>query len=786
MFKRNLVLCTTAVLLGGAMAVPGRAAADAAAVTVTVQADKVVQKIDNRIYSQFLEHINHSVDGGLWGEMIGYRGFEGWTNRRQWSVADNLLSTLGEGGMPVFLGEPAWTDYEYSFEARKIKGPDGFMAIVRAGGDKPSACFFFGGAKNTRYTADRWVDDKYLGGFAPPVKGALTDGQWYPVRIRCAGAHVQAWLGDQKVFDVPAAESVSATGCVGVRAMGARCEFRNFKVATLTGQPLLAGMPEERAIAVCPRGWRPFGRGVAEAVAQPKSIDGGMCLLLRGAAGGETGVEQKPFYLKAGATYHGSVWLKGDMPVTLRLKQAATLAAEMVFPAGGAEWTERPFTIKPSVTVDNATLQVSVAAGNGTAWVDQLSLMAEESRAVGGFRPDLLKAIADLKPATIRWPGGCYASGYRWKECVGPQHARVTNATWGDIDCNGMGTDEFMELCRRTGAAPIFVINTNLPVEYTLDWMEYCNGAAGTTWGAQRARNGHPEPYNVIYWEIDNEAWGMGAQRYNEIVQRFVPPMRKAWPQIKVSVCGGYGYDTDPGRGGWDQKMMDGTGKLWDYLSVHYYEGLGPSNPANAGKYGLHLLDVDQRLRASANPNARVYCSEWGLDSSWRAGLYAGGILNSFERVGDMMACPALFLRATKSTSWDNALVNFDHYRWYPAPHYVVMKLWHDHFAPDLLALDGATAPLDLNATRSADGKKVFLKVVNCDKKAEFAVVVNVAGGFKPAGATMQLVACADERGRNTLEDPEKIRANPAPVQWDGKAARFVMPPLSAGVVTIE
>lgn len=152
-------------------------------------------------------------------------------------------------------------------------------------------------------------------------------------------------------------------------------------------------------------------------------------------------------------------------------------------------------------------------------------MMPKSWAKAGGFRPDLLQAVAELRPPVIRWPGGCYASWYRWKEGIGPQHKRQSFPVevWEDRDVNSLGTDEFIALCRKVGAEPLFVITLGFgefPRSYpnvtadellqdALDWMEYCNGPADSKWGKVRATNGHPEPYNVKYWELDNEVWGI-------------------------------------------------------------------------------------------------------------------------------------------------------------------------------------------------------------------------------------------------------------------------------------
>ena len=191
--------------------------------------------------------------------------------------------------------------------------------------------------------------------------------------------------------------------------------------------------------------------------------------------------------------------------------------------------------LKPTASSDNAELQVGVR-GPGKIWLDQVSLMPESWRQAGGFRPDLLQAIAGLRPPVIRWPGGCFASPYRWKDGIGPQHKRGPHPKnmWDDKEVNSFGTDEFIAMCRRVGAEPLIVINIGTPQWNRdvhgqrlpaggADWIEYCNGPADSKWGKVRAANGHPEPYRVKYWEIDNETWQHGRGDLRRVGQSVRP-----------------------------------------------------------------------------------------------------------------------------------------------------------------------------------------------------------------------------------------------------------------------
>ena len=131
-----------------------------------------------------------------------------------------------------------------------------------------------------------------------------------------------------------------------------------------------------------------------------------------------------------------------------------------------------------------------------------------------GIRNDVFEAMKRIKPPVIRWPGGCFADDYHWEDGVGPrdQRPRTINAHWGQvIDTNEFGTHEFVEFCRRVGAAPYICgnVGSGSPRELR-DWVEYCNFSGDSTRARQRAANGHPESFRVKYWGVGNENWGCG------------------------------------------------------------------------------------------------------------------------------------------------------------------------------------------------------------------------------------------------------------------------------------
>lgn len=144
------------------------------------------------------------------------------------------------------------------------------------------------------------------------------------------------------------------------------------------------------------------------------------------------------------------------------------------------------------------------------------------------------------------------------------------------------------------------------------------------------------------------------------------------------------------------------------------------------------------------------------------------------------------------ATAWDNAFINFDQCGWFPAPNYVVMKLWREHYAPQRIAVELSPLPgapegkpgrLDTVATRSADGKTLYLKAVNpADEPCR--VALRLARGTIRT-ASMQVVAPGELAARNSLDAPQRVRPQPGAVEQQGQTVRFVLPPFSCAAVKI-
>ncbi|KAG8855312.1 hypothetical protein FRB96_007110 [Tulasnella sp. 330] len=208
-----------------------------------------------------------------------------------------------------------------------------------------------------------------------------------------------------------------------------------------------------------------------------------------------------------------------------------------------------------------------------------------------GFRKDVLEVIRDeLHVPVMRWPGGNYASSYRWKDGIGPRNLRPTRPelAWGGIESNHFGTDEFIRWCREANTEPYICLNMGTgTLEDALDWLEYCNGTRRTYWADQRRTNngGRDEPYNVKYWALGNEMYGpwqigqLSAAEYTAKAQQWAHALKIMDPSIVLISCGQCGYNV------WDATILRGLVKQVDLHSIHGYTSFGDRDRTEDAEY---------------------------------------------------------------------------------------------------------------------------------------------------------------------------------------------------------
>jgi alpha-L-arabinofuranosidase len=219
-----------------------------------------------------------------------------------------------------------------------------------------------------------------------------------------------------------------------------------------------------------------------------------------------------------------------------------------------------------------------------------------------GLRSDVREAIEGLNLANVRYPGGNFVSGYRWRDGVGPVQERPprSDLAWGAIDPNTFGSNEFVRFCRTVGVEPYLVVNCgDGDLREARDWVEYCNGTGDTALVRLRAEHGHPEPHRVRLWGVGNEvdgAWQIGAKspsEYARAYHEFAKAMRWTDPTIRLVASATSDWDGEIGER--VTSLVEEAGDLIDYLSIHWYVG---NSDGDSAAYLATSETIERRLSA--------------------------------------------------------------------------------------------------------------------------------------------------------------------------------------------
>lgn len=538
--------------------------------------------------------------------------------------------------------------------------------------------------------------------------------------------------------------------------------------------------------------WQPFSDRGTVSIAAVDFQNGSKSVRLE-VNGGHAGIRQGRIYTEAGRKYDGSLWVDrqaGSPELTLRVTGAnGAPIASLSLPVSGSGWHEVPFSFTSTVRETQATIEIAVS-GTGAVLVDFVSMMRADVRADGMFRADLLGALRDLRPAFIRWPGGSFASTYKWKEGIGRYAARGyhPNTFWGGYsDYYGFGTDEFLALCHKLNAEPLIVLSApgEQPeqVEYAMNWVHYLNDLPDTEWGRRRAANGHPEPYGVRFFQIDNEPMNNGftPEAYAALVNLYGARLREITPGTRIVACGQKRSNDME----WSEKVIDLAGDNFDILGCHNYEYEPDNFETGLRRIRDYLVKLRDYVRASAHPGIEIAVLEWSLQHTydWRAGLHTAGSLMLYEELspGLAMTCPALLMRNTTDDPTWTSFIYHDHVSWFPGAGYVVEKLFREHFAEKRLASTTGVfrdigdrksffdkissmkpeawqpGAVDAIATASADGRRIVIKAVNYQAQAN-TLLVRLQGAAVPekASATLHTIT-AGLTDSASLEQPNRI-----------------------------
>ena len=536
---------------------------------------------------------------------------------------------------------------------------------------------------------------------------------------------------------------------------------------------------------------------------------------------GDGVIQRHGFYqpripIRAGVEYRGYLWLRtndytGAVTVALEsdVDEGEVYASADINGIAG-DWRKYEFTLRPTKSDPLARFAI-LFPGRGRVWVDQVSLLPGDVMP-GGVRRDVFEKIKALKPAFIRWPGGNVAQDYRWLWGIGPRDERVTwtNLSWkNEPEPSDFGTDEFILFSRAVGAEPSITVNVEgrgATVEEAAAWVEYCNGPATSKYGAMRAANGHPAPFGVKFWEVGNEIWGdwvrghSDADTYARNYNRYAKAMRAVDPSIKLIAVGDNNMN-------WNRTVLRAAGENIDYLAIHHYYGRGEmaGDPLNLMARPLFLerfyREVEQLLRELV-PGRRIKLAinEWGLDLpverqySMESALYGARLMNVFERSGEVVEMSAV---SDLVNGWPGGIIQAGRHGLFVSPIYLVNQLYSEHRGDERLAVsvsspqfdtskEGRNVPyLDAVVTRTADGRKIFIKAVNTSPTSALATTITLEGSIPAARSVIKTVTAPSLTASNDFSRPDAILIKNTTAR-SGRSFVVTLPKHSVSVITLD
>jgi alpha-N-arabinofuranosidase len=473
-------------------------------------------------------------------------------------------------------------------------------------------------------------------------------------------------------------------------------------------------------------------------------------------------------------------------------------------------------------------------------WVGEKSPI----RNYGGIRAEIVDQMNKIHVPVIRWPGGCFADSYNWRDGIGPRAKRPRRTNFWEVDRdaerlnekgpqifepNEFGTDEFMRFCKLTHAEPYLAANVrSLPALEFDNWVEYCNAPAGsTTLADERAANGSPAPYGVKYWGVGNESWGCGGfftpEEYASEFRRYATWIPKLGVDLQLVGSGPNGNDID-----WTHRFFEQIyasshpyhNKQFTGWSVHHYAS---TRRADALQYGpgewydilKQCADIDTIIsdqwavmgEYDRDHHVKLVVDEYGpwyregteLDATHifgqqvtvRDALATALTLDSFNRNCDKVSIAT----CAQLVNNINALFLCHEDKFMHTPNYHVFGMYAAHqgaqalraefSAPDVqYSFNGKPQSMwGLNGSASRKGKTITVTLVNSDVAGPKQTHVALRG-VSVASVAGTVLTSTDIHAHNTWENPDAVKPMTLATQMSGDSVNLTVPP--ASVVKLE
>lgn len=442
---------------------------------------------------------------------------------------------------------------------------------------------------------------------------------------------------------------------------------------------------------------------------------------------------------------------------------------------------------------------------------------------IRGFRREIVEKLRRIAPPVIRWPGGCFAETYHWRDGIGAN--RPVRAGWwtsydGRAETNAVGTHEFLDFCGMVGAKPYFAVNvTSITPMEARDWVEYCTAPRGsTTLALERGKNGSPEPFDIPYWGIGNENWGGGGNMTPEFYtleyRRFATMLgnlmvHRDGTKLGSLICGGANGEDYAWTDGLTSGLA-GTHVPVDGMSVHYYCGKAGQAIDFSVQDWYDLIQRAQRMEElicrhyaiavghGMQAKMRLVVDEWGCwhpegsgpsagknlfeqQSTMRDAVIAALTLNIFNNHCDKVRMANLAQLCNNLQS----LFLADGANCIATPNYYVFELFRPHQGADAIRTvteDNADSDV-VSVSASVKDGMLTMTLANCSCEESVTVAPILLGAEWDGAGKAYLLDGDGMQAHNTFEEPDAVRIRPMPLDHP---PRLTLPPASVAMLQIR
>ncbi|HUA68401.1 MAG TPA: alpha-L-arabinofuranosidase C-terminal domain-containing protein [Candidatus Saccharimonadales bacterium] len=524
---------------------------------------------------------------------------------------------------------------------------------------------------------------------------------------------------------------------------------------------------------------------------------------------GYWGIPVKPM-----TRYHASFYAKaapgffGTVTVSIQADDSSAVYAKGEVSGLTQDWKQFKITLETGNVDPTAKARYVLTLDRpGTVWFDLVSLFPPTwDKQPNGFRPDLMQMLVDLNPKFLRFPGGNYVEGdtiatrFNWKKTIGPLSQRPGHPSpWGYRSTDGMGLLEFLKWCEDMGAEPVLAVYAGYSldgqhvnpgpdlepcVQNALDEIEYVIGPVTTKWGAERAKDGHPQPFPLHYVEIGNEDWFDRSGSYDARFQQFFKAIKAKYPQIKCISTVGNEQPASKRVHSCQPDMLDehyyrpARTFLNDSAHFDHYNREGPE--IFVGEWAAYETSFPPWTPRSAHePPTPDMMAALG-DAAW---------MTAMERNSDIvkMQCyaPLLVNVNPGARQWRPDLIGYNTLRCYGSPSYYAIRMFSRNVGDEILEAWLDDSMLHYSVTKDSQNGAILIKLVNPQATPQpLALDIKGVNALKPTGTAITLAAAPE--ASNSIDDPTNVVPVTAEVSGVKPMFDYTLPADSVTVLRLD